>query len=373
MQYLYALERHKEAYQQMGREKACSHFDPDLNAPEAPDLVELNRQKEETGKAFDIYFEDQQTSPTDAEIKDAVTDGYAQYENLVKDAQQIGFDDLMKESDSIADSYIKILILPTLWKDLIVEEWNRAVGQGKSMGTGFRNLASNPVLKSVEDHTGIATAVKKKKIGWDTETISDWLRKIVRKDEAYQEYSENAKPTPEDHTQILSYLFKKIIFKNDQIDGYLEENDLSWSENRSILKSMIVKTLKTYDDSKASIELINLSPNWKEDKEFYKKLYLETVANDEKLEEIIASKSKNWDVERIAAIDMVIMKMAITEFLQFPSIPVKVTINEYIEICKSYSTPKSKQYVNGILDVLSTELMGDGSIKKSGRGLLDNK
>jgi N utilization substance protein B len=97
------------------------------------------------------------------------------------------------------------------------------------------------------------------------------------------------------------------------------------------------------------------------------------VADGKNLEKIIASKSKNWDVERIAAVDFIILKLALSELIKFPGIPIKVTINEYIEICKAYSTPKSKQYVNGILDVLSNELMRDGTVKKSGRGLLDNK
>jgi len=153
----------------------------------------------------------------------------------------------------------------------------------------------------------------------------------------------------------------------------MEEHDLGWSENRGILKSMIIKTLKTFKEENNTINLINLSPNWSEDREFYQNLYKETIRGESKLEKLIAAKSKNWDTERIAAVDKVLMKMAITEFMKFPSIPVKVTINEYIEICKAYSTPKSKQYVNGILDVLSNEMTEEGSIKKSGRGLLDNK
>ena len=104
-----------------------------------------------------------------------------------------------------------------------------------------------------------------------------------------------------------------------------------------------------------------------------KKLFSQTVEKEYELEQIIGKKANNWDVSRMAVTDMIILKMALTEMMIFPSIPVKVTINEFIEISKNYSTPKSKQFVNGILDVLANELSSKGIIKKSGRGLIDNK
>lgn len=375
MQYLYALERHKEAYQSIARDKSGAHFDPDINVDELPDFDELNRLKNEAMQAFDDRLKNGSinlTTHPDA-VQEAIKDGFDYYEDLLKQAKKEGYDALLKEANWVANNYVKMLILPLVWKDQIVIEWNKAVGAGKSLSSGFRNLSSNPLIEAIESHKDIQSQVKKNKIAWDEDTSSEWLRQIVRKDELYQQYIENPKPNLEDHVNVVNHLFKKIIFKNEVIDGYMEEHDLGWAENRGVLKSMIIKTLKSFDPAEGSIMLINLSPNWKEDKEFFQKLYLETVADDEQLEKIIEEKSQNWDLERIASIDRVIMKMAITEFMKFPSIPVKVTINEYIELCKAYSTPKSKQYVNGILDVLSNEFREIGKIKKSGRGLLDNK
>lgn len=375
MQYLYALERHKEAYQSIARDKSGAHFDPDINVDELPDFDELNRLKNEAMQAFDDRLKNGSinlTTHPDA-VQEAIKDGFDYYEDLLKQAKKEGYDALLKEANWVASNYVKMLILPLVWKDQIVIEWNKAVGAGKSLSSGFRNLSSNPLIEAIESHKDIQSQVKKNKIAWDEDTSSEWLRQIVRKDELYQQYIENPKPNLEDHVNVVNHLFKKIIFKNEVIDGYMEEHDLGWAENRGVLKSMIIKTLKSFDPAEGSIMLINLSPNWKEDKEFFQKLYLETVADDEQLEKIIEEKSQNWDLERIASIDRVIMKMAITEFMKFPSIPVKVTINEYIELCKAYSTPKSKQYVNGILDVLSNEFREIGKIKKSGRGLLDNK
>ena len=102
-------------------------------------------------------------------------------------------------------------------------------------------------------------------------------------------------------------------------------------------------------------------------------MYDDTLDEEDQYEELIDEKAKNWDIERIATTDRILLKMAIQEMVNFPSIPVKVTINEYIEISKKYSTPKSKQFVNGVLDVIAVDLQKEGVIRKSGRGLIDNK
>ena len=148
--------------------------------------------------------------------------------------------------------------------------------------------------------------------------------------------------------------------------------DLRWSENKPILKSLLAKTIKTLEENQP-FSLLELSYNWEEDLAFFKTIYNTTLAEEDTYEELIAKKSKNWDIDRIASTDMVMLEMAIQEMIHFPSIPVKVTINEYIEISKRYSTPKSKQFVNGVLDVIAVDLQKEGVIKKSGRGLIDNK
>ena len=119
--------------------------------------------------------------------------------------------------------------------------------------------------------------------------------------------------------------------------------------------------------------MASLSKNWEEDCIFYQDLYRKNIEDAYKYEEIIAGKSQNWDLSRLALIDKVILKMAICEMINFYSIPVKVSINEYIELSKIYSTVKSKQFINGLLDAISQELLQKRVIKKSGRGLLDNK
>ena len=116
-----------------------------------------------------------------------------------------------------------------------------------------------------------------------------------------------------------------------------------------------------------------LSKNWKDDRTFFKELFELYVAQENYYDELIAEKTRTWAADRIAVIDKILMKMAICEMLNYPNIPVKVSINEYIDISKNYSTPKSGQYINGMLDEISKKLSNEGKIKKSGRGLNDNK
>ncbi len=141
-----------------------------------------------------------------------------------------------------------------------------------------------------------------------------------------------------------------------------------------MVKNLVVKTVKMLDEAAdEELVLMSLSANWTEDKEFAESLYQQTLADDDKYEKLIADSSQNWDVERVALTDKILLKMALCEMHLFRAIPVKVTINEYIEISKLYSTPKSKQFVNGILDKLAQDLTASGDIRKSGRGLLDNQ
>ena len=116
-----------------------------------------------------------------------------------------------------------------------------------------------------------------------------------------------------------------------------------------------------------------LRPNWEDDRSFFEELYDLTLRNDEEYEQLISEKSKNWAADRIASLDNVIMKMAIAEMIHFRSIPIKVTINEYVDISKLYSTQKSRQFINGMLDVIAQELQQKNMIRKSGRGLMDNQ
>jgi N utilization substance protein B len=239
------------------------------------------------------------------------------------------------------------------------------------------NLANNQVLKRLRESPEYQTALSRNAVSLDELQleIKEWFREYIKPAEDYQRYLSIAAPSLEEDFEIADELLKKIIFKNEVILTFFTEKDLNWTENKSVVRSLAAKVLKnaSLSDTTKTEPLPEIAMNWEEDKEFFENIFNFTIANDVSSKVLISEKTKNWDIERLAFTDKVIISMALAEMIHFPSIPVKVTINEYIDISKTYSTPKSKQFVNGLLDVLAKELTEKGLIRKSGRGLLDNK
>ena len=150
---------------------------------------------------------------------------------------------------------------------------------------------------------------------------------------------------------------------------YFEEKDLNWNLNKDVVKSMSTKTFKI--EALEDLSLQPLALQWEDDKSFFEDLYAFTLESDKDLNGWVEAQTKNWESDRLAMTDFILLKMAVAEMIKFPSIPVKVSINEYIELAKNYSTPKSGQFINGILDEISIRLISEKIIQKSGRGLID--
>jgi N utilization substance protein B len=165
-------------------------------------------------------------------------------------------------------------------------------------------------------------------------------------------------------------MLKEFIAPNDKLYDYLEDTKLTWVDDLPIVNTAILKFLKKLKEStpqELKLPKLFKSP---EDEEFGTDLFRKVYVNDEELSNEMQGKTPNWDKERIAEIDTILIKMALCEFLNFSSIPVKVTINEYLEIAKEYSTPKSSIFINGVLDKLSKEYQEENRLNKIGRGLL---
>jgi len=203
----------------------------------------------------------------------------------------------------------------------------------------------------------------------NTEMIRSIYREF-RKSAEFDAYIQSPETPFEMDRDLILFLFKKIMTKNVGLEQYLEERDINWSVDKDIIEGMVNKTIKSAEEGQDLVYL-ELTSNWKEDEQFIRDLFQLTVDNDPLFESFISEKTKNWEMDRIALMDTLLMKMAICEFLNFSSIPVKVTINEYIDISKEFSTPKSKVFINGILDKILIEFKADNKIIKSGRGLLD--
>ncbi|MEM9299799.1 MAG: transcription antitermination factor NusB, partial [Bacteroidota bacterium] len=237
------------------------------------------------------------------------------------------------------------------------------------------NFVKNLLIKAIESNPSRETINLRKNLDWAEyqSEIRQWFKE-VRSDEKYQYYIDLKNASFKDDKAIVSHIVKDVIFKSDVVDKFMEDRDLNWSEDRAIIKSLVTKTVKSIEEVNLDdFELQELSYNWEDDKAFFVKLYEDTNQVEPKYEALIARKTKNWEIDRIAITDKIILDMAIAEMINFQSIPIKVTINEYIEVAKKYSTPKSKLFINGVLDVIAEELQSSGDVKKSGRGLIDNK
>ncbi|MCV9388725.1 transcription antitermination factor NusB [Reichenbachiella ulvae] len=369
MQAIFAYHTAKEADYNICKKKAQDQFLPDLDSMEVQDKEALSIDRARTAEVFDTLHKEgieKIDSETKQEIIDEAKHYLREWENNLPENKVHFKKRMISDLLHISDDYIKLLSLILDLEELIEMQKRRK-------GIEHNNFAKNIIIKSLKESEDFQAERARKKTSWDTDLIKAWLKEYIRPLEFFEEYDNMANPKYEDDLDFCLKLYKSVIFKHDNVNGYFESLDIGWEENKVILKSMVLKTLKSVDSEGSEPLLMELSKNWDDDLNFLKELYDMTIDDEEELEEMIKSKSKNWDIERVAITDRIILEMAISEMTHFPSIPVKVTINEYIELSKQYSTPKSKQFVNGLLDVLSVDLQNQGKIKKSGRGLLDNK
>ena len=230
---------------------------------------------------------------------------------------------------------------------------------------------NNKVLFLLTESEALETAL-------DDNNINNWklnddiilgLIDTIKESELYQNYMQKPVGSFEEDKNFIVDLYTEVIAPSDRLYDYLEDHKLTWLDDLPAINTLIVKQIKQLKGEQDTLVIPKVYKD-EDDKEFVKNLFRKTVLNEVELSKEYIDKTPNWDVERIAEIDTIILKMAICELLKFPSIPTKVTINEYLEIAKEYSTPKSSIFINGILDNLVKEFTQDGKLKKSGRGLL---
>jgi len=214
---------------------------------------------------------------------------------------------------------------------------------------------------------------------WEERGITHWKRdseyvailwEEIRNSEAFENYMTTRESTFKEDKDFVILLLKQFIAPNEKLYDYLEDTKLTWLDDLPLVNTAILKflnKLKETTTEDAKIPKLFKSPD---DEDFAAKLFRKAMANDEDLAQEMVDKTPNWDKERIAEIDTILIKMAICELLHFPSIPVKVSINEYLEVAKEYSTPKSSIFINGILDKLSKEYQEQNRLNKMGRGLM---
>lgn len=232
-------------------------------------------------------------------------------------------------------------------------------------------FVNNQLLSLISENSALKANLKSNNINhWslDDEYVDVVFKAIISSD-LYAAYMKTRTSDFKEDKDFIIDIFKEIIAPNNKLYEYLEDKNLTWLDDLPTVNTTILKILRKV--KKETAENIFSPKLYKdvEDKQFAIDLFKKTLLNKTAIHSEIELKTKNWDSDRIANIDFVLLQMALCEFKNFPSIPVKVTINEYLEIAKEYSTPKSSVFINGILDKTVKEYESEGSLKKVGRGL----
>jgi N utilization substance protein B len=292
-----------------------------------------------------------------------------------EDSLAVAENQLFRSFDRLYDLYILQLILLTE----IYHEAQRHIEESKnkffpSDEDRLENnyFAANRVLQALTDSETLRAQANKRRLTWDNQ--GDMGLKLFRKIRNSQLYKSYIFATDNDYAKDRDFIVKayeKIISDDDILAAYYESENIHWSDDFDLVNYAVIKTLKGWEEG-TSLPLVSLYRDEEDDKEFVKTLFRKTIVNNDKYSVYVEQNAKNWESDRMALMDVLLMKMCVCELFEFSSIPVKVSMNEYIEISKSFSTPKSNAFINGILDKITEQLRKENKLQKSGRGLIEN-
>lgn len=281
--------------------------------------------------------------------------------------------DLFKSLDKIYDLYLLILgLLSDLQHVALViidENKNKRLPTSADISPNLR-FVQNSVLESLSRNADLKAMLEKKKLGWQNDY--DVVRKLyneIREGEIYKAYMQSESHTHREDREFIINLLTEHMSDHDVLNSLFEEQNMHWADDSFVAFNSVIRSMEDFD---GEYTLQPLLKDEKDDLEFMSVLFNKTIIYREELDEKIGRHTQNWEVERIAAMDMLLMEMALTEIMHLPNIPVKASLNEYIDISKEYSTPNSKIFVNGVLDKVIAELKRDNLIQKTGRGLKEN-
>ncbi|MBK6978264.1 MAG: transcription antitermination factor NusB [Cytophagaceae bacterium] len=362
MQALYAFEKAKAANFLLANDFIAESFAPDLNSMEKQDRNKLQGLQKLTQSIFQdeikskIFTEDSGLPST---VKLALANAREMYR--LKNKKDIEFFSLqiVLDAEKVYDLYIYLLAL-------LLEIAPRFEG-GSAM-------SKNKVLAALKASKELEHQMLKRSINWENERafVSRIYNETLKNNPHILEYSGKVNHSSEEDTAVLKYIIKNIFLKKEECAEFFEKMHIYWVEDTEILRTMLFHSIQGFPDT-GNVEIEKLDELWDDTKDFLKTLFKTTVDQDDELQAHLVPFLKNWEIDRIIETDRILLKMAVSELINFPSVPVKVTINEIIDISKSYSSAKSGNFVNGILDSVVKDLQAKKILKKSGRGMIDNK
>jgi N utilization substance protein B len=240
---------------------------------------------------------------------------------------------------------------------------SRAKREGTEMPS--QKFAYNRFAMQVEENKMLNDFMESKKLNWDDEP--EFLKSIytqITDSQIYKEYMESAEDNYDADRELWRKLYRTLIQDNANLEALLEEQSLYWNDDKEVVDTFVLKTIKRFDERNQSKQELLPEYDNEEDKEYARKLFRATIMNADEYQHFMSEASRNWDFSRLAYMDIIIMQIAIAEMMTFPSIPISVTINEFVEIAKLYSTPRSGGYINGMLDTIAHHLIESGRLLK---------
>ncbi len=230
-----------------------------------------------------------------------------------------------------------------------------------------KKFINNEVVLQLKENKQLLNYIDATGLSWknNEEYIKDIYKLIIESD-LYKQYMESEEQSYESDRKFISKLYEKVIGQYLPLYALFEEKSIFWNDEAEFVVSIVVKTLKEFQEENGINQPLQREFKDEEDRDFVKTLFRKAVVNNLEYQNLIKKFSRNWDLERVAYIDIVLMQIAIAEVMEFPKIPVKVTLNEYIEIAKHYSTPKSGNFINGILDKIINHLTDEENLVKPG-------
>jgi len=233
-------------------------------------------------------------------------------------------------------------------------------------------FVTNNLIRLLSNSKVLDSKSEELKVNWNTEKdLSKKIFKSLIETEDYKEYMASDQRGFDHDKEFLLRFFKRHMVNEELLHDFFEEKSVLWSDDLDLAAGMAIKSIKSINEGDADVTLLPLWRDPEDEKNFVKNLFKKSLSLGEESQELITEAAKNWDFDRIALLDQVLMKMALAEAQTFKEVPLKVTLNEYIELSKYYSTPKSAGFINGILDQLFEQLKENGKIKKVGKGLLE--
>jgi len=287
-----------------------------------------------------------------------------------------GEKELFLSIDRVYDVYLYYLaILPELRHfaiQLSEERKNKRLPTEEDLNP-LMNFANNRLIEMIDSDDTLSGKLNKSKISWNSE--QELIKKLYysfMEEDWFRKYQLKAEPTFEDDRDIIFDIIEQRIFPSEAILQLFEEKSIYWLDDIEVMQAGVIKTLKSMkEEQPSSFKLQVLHKEAEEDRKFASDLFRKTVLHSDDFQKEIASRTQNWEIDRIAKMDVILMKMALCELTQFVSIPVKVTLDEYIEMSKDYSSPQSKTFINGILDKVVADFKREDKIRKAGRGLVE--